>query len=258
MKTITILAAQNGTPGVYNENFGEPGISIVSATASFFIQPGDGQKFKVSQGQRIGSGNGPALGRLTFSNPSETDIDVTIGDFNSIVQPVPPDLQNVSGVTNLTNPFEYQWWDTAAGTGSPFAAGQGFAIPATKPYRRVWCYVDAPTFPWPTGGNLESGVEVAFKLNGSLVHWLPAWFKFLTSPNAFGFATTKDSDNTNRVITPGSICYRNGDGSSTFYQVKPFDIYVAADFVSLGDITDELGGNIRAFLAVLSSEVPIV
>jgi hypothetical protein len=257
MKTINIPAAVNGTPGVYTENVGEPGFSIASATTSFFLQVGNGQSFKASAGAQIGAASGPSVGRVTFSNPSTTAIDVTLGDFNSVITPVPPDLQNISGVTNITNPFEYQWWDTAAGTQSPFAAGQGFALTPTKPYRRVWCYVDAPTFPWPTGGNLESGAEIAFTLGGVLVHWLPAVFKFLTS-SQFGFATTPaGSDNANRVLTPSSLFYKNGDASTIFYQVKPFDVYVPADFIALNDITGQLAGNIRALLAVQSSEVPI-
>lgn len=256
MKTVSIPAAINGTPGVYTENVGEPGFSIASATTSFFLQVGQGQNYKVSAGSRIGAASGPSLGRVTFSNPSTAGIDVTLGDFNAVVTAITPDLQNVSGISNTTNPFEYQFWDTVGGTPSPFAANQGFAIPQAKPYRRVWCYVDPATFPFPTLGNIVSGAEVNFSLAGALVHWLPANFKFLTS-SQFGFATTPLSDNGNRVLSPSSIFYKNGDGSNTVYEIKPFDIYVAADFVSLVDITGELGGATRAFLAVQSSEVPI-
>jgi hypothetical protein len=256
MKTVSIPAAINGTPGVYTENFGEPGFSIASATTSFFLQLGQGNQFKVSAGSRVGAASGASLGRVTFTNPSATGIDVTLGDYNSVITAVSPDLGNVSGVSNVTNPFEYQFWDTLAGTPSPFTAGQGFAIPQTKPYRRVWCYVDAPTFPFPTGGNLVSGAQLSFTLNSTLVHWLPAYFKFLTN-SQFGFSTNPTSDNGNRALTDSGLFYKNGDGSNLIYEMKPFDIYVAADFVSLGDITAQLGGNIRAFLAVLSSEVPL-
>lgn len=262
MKTITIPAAQNGVDGIYAEVFGDAGFAVVSATSSFFIAIGTAQKFKISTGGQIGMQQGNSLGRVVFSNPTSTAIDVTIGDFGSKVQSIAPDLQNVQGVTNTTNPFIYEVWDSVAGFGDGMPFNISLALPVNKPFRRIWCHFDASTFSWPTGIDTLCGVAINFYLNGTLVHWLPVWFKFRTSPNQFGFGMNSAVDNSNRVARSSSLFYRNADGTGTVYEIYPFDLYVLADSVKLvqvgTDVGDQVGGNMRGLLSILSNEVPIV
>lgn len=260
MKTITIPAAINGVDGVYNENFGQPGFAIVSASSSFFLQIGNGQAFKVSVGGQIGSDSGPELGRITFSNKTTTAIDVTIGDYNSKIATIPPDLQNVVGITSITNPFTYQIWDTTKGDPSPFIFS--LRLPANKPYRRIWAYFDASVFPWPSGADVVSGVALNFTLSGTLMLALPARYNVYVSPSQFGVAMGPTPDGGNRAARHSTIFYQNSDGSGKVYELFPFDVYVNADaitFAQVGqDVGDQVSGNMRAYLAVLSSEVPII
>lgn len=282
MKTLSIPAALNGTPGVYTENVGDPGFTIVSATGSFFIQVRNNQQFKASVGQQVGAASGPSLGRVTFSNPSAQAIDVILGDFNSVVQPVPADLLNVNGqaVTNLnlSKAWGYNVRDTSnaadPGTFAAYSAA-GFnwgsifssSFPNNKPYRRFWAYVAAQTFPAGEAIylNFFLGGHPAINPNASLVLSLPVRDNMLVppvgtaaswAPTHFGFGQDTDSDNANRVCAAGDMVYENTDGSTHNYQVKPFDFYCVADTWDLGK-TNGVTGNIRAFVAMLSTEVRI-
>ena len=81
-KNISIAAAINGTPGVYYENIGEPGFSVVSTNGSFQVFIGSSAPQTLSSGQSVGAADGPSLGRVVFQNTSSAKVDVTLGDFS--------------------------------------------------------------------------------------------------------------------------------------------------------------------------------
>lgn len=78
MKTITIPAASNNVPGVYTEFFDVPVFTIISAPDFFSVAVGSQQGRTVGSGHVVGASGGPPLGRVTFSQTTSSEMDVTI------------------------------------------------------------------------------------------------------------------------------------------------------------------------------------
>lgn len=245
---VTIPAAVNSQDGILRHTFDQPGLTIVSASAGFFIRFGNGTKQKISTGQQIGSRDGDAIGPVEFSNPTTTAIDVVIGEFDTQVTGVPADLLNVVPVTNITNPFAYTWWDTSEPSApTPFTP---VPLPPNKPFRRCWCYVDQTTFP-----NDET-LFLEFTMRGVVVLDLILHAKSSAGPAAYGMGTVNVMDaSVVRSNDANTFWFKTGAGA-TYYELKPFDLYLLADKVTLTG-TSGIGGTSRAFLGVLSTEVKI-
>jgi hypothetical protein len=261
-------------------------LNIVSCTAQFKVEMDNNGQNVGAAGSQFSTSK--PFRRLVFEE-TQGVVNTIVFDASDDPSPSRPTVivaasssligSNPGALTN-TDPLATSFRDTSLaadpGTYAPYSVFGGtinfgsifsFFIPANKPYRRIWCFVDASVFPAGEGVylNFFSGGHPAINPNTNWVQFLPARNKVTNPPygvpadwgaTEYGFAVSKDTDNPNRVFSAGDFYYRNTDGTGTYYRMKPFDLYTLADTIDLGK-TAGLGGTVRAFLAILSSELPI-